>query len=201
MKIIEPSINLEWVTPSAMSIIEMAGRKCYKSQIKITQTSSDLFVRRLIKQGHESVLEHAVASFTIICDRGISHELVRHRIASFSQESTRYCNYRTQEGISFVAPSGLCTLSYNAWLETVGICEKAYNKLVDLGCAPQIARSVLPHSLKTELMMTANFREWRHLLKLRTASSAHPQARQIAIMILKWFKANFPIIVEDINAQ
>ena len=178
MKIIEASYHIETPIDGAETLkrIEKAGRTCYKSEDRITEESAKSFVQKLIERGHESVLEHASITVRFICDRGIWHEIVRHRIASFSQESTRYCNYSGDKfgsELTFIKP---CfweewTLAYKQWSLAVSFAEKEYFALLDCGCTPQEARSVLPSSIKTEVVMTANLREWRHFLKLRTATA------------------------------
>lgn len=186
MKIVEPSVSLEWITPTPLQAIERAGRVCYKSEDKITDTSAETFCKMIYQRGHESVVEHAVASIRIVCDRGVSHEIVRHRIASYSQESTRYCNYTKEKfgnEISVIKPPGMLPVAEVAWEDAMLAAEKAYVRMTSNGATPQIARSVLPTCLKTELVMTANFREWRHFLKLRTDKAAHPQMREVALMI------------------
>ncbi len=186
MRVVEPSVELLWATPEALRMIESAGRVCYKSEDKITADSAAEFVRRLIRSGHEAVIEHAVASFRLVTDRGISHEIVRHRLASYAQESTRYCNYGREKfgaEIAVIRPPELTPEQEAAWREAGLAAERAYFALLAAGAAPQIARSVLPTCLKTELVMTANFREWRHFLKLRTAPGAHPQIITLAAQI------------------
>lgn len=181
MKIVKPSVELLWITPEPLKNIEVAGRTCYKSEDKITSDSATKFCEMIKQRGHESVVEHAVASFKIICDRGVSHEIVRHRIASYSQESTRYCNYSKDKfggEISVIVPPGM--EEDIDWTVAVSTAEFRYIELINKGVSPQIARSVLPNCLKTELVMTANFREWMHFIKLRTSPAAHPQIRPIA---------------------
>lgn len=186
MKIIQQSVSLEWITPNPLEMIERAGRTCYKSEDKITADSAKTFYKMIYQRGHESVAEHAVASLRIVCDRGISHEIVRHRIASYSQESTRYCNYSKEkfgEEITVIEPPGLSVPQQKIWSECMEAAETAYFQLVSSVASPQIARSVLPTCLKTELVMTANFREWKHFIKLRTDPAAHPQMREVAEMV------------------
>jgi len=190
MKIVTPSVKIEAITPNPLELIERAGRTCYQSE---PRGDPEAFVRMLIRRGHESVLEHAAATFRIICDRGVSHELVRHRIASYSQESTRYCSYGDE--ITVIRPQGIDGVE---WLEAMYACEQAYLSMLRRGVSAQVARSVLPNSLKTEVVMTANFREWRHFLKLRTAPAAHPDMRLVAGLIRKCFEIVVPIIVEDL---
>ena len=197
MKIVQPSVELLWITPEPYKHIEMSGRVCYKSEDKITEDSAVKFCAMIKQRGHESVVEHAVASFRIICDRGITHEIVRHRIASYSQESTRYCNYSKDKfgnEIAVIEPPDLNFEQREEWGRAMTVAEIAYNNLIDFGCSPQIARSVLPTCLKTEIVMTANFREWMHFIKLRTSPGAHPQIRPIAEGIRKILATYCPTI-------
>jgi len=197
MKIIEPSVELYKDKP-ALEIykrIESAARVCYKSEEKITDTSYDSFIRGVLKRGHEAVIEHISLTAKIICDRGVTHELVRHRLASYCQESTRYVNYK--EGIEVILPP-LDAVNYDIWVTAMRSCEVAYRKMIEAGMKPQIARGVLPNSLKTEIMVTMNLREWRHFFKLRCAPAAHPQMKQVADMLLKEMKEYIPLFYEDI---
>ncbi len=183
MLFVKPAAKLLWITPDAEKIIERSGRVCYKSENTITDESSAKFIRMIIDRKHESVLEHASASLLFICDRGVSHELVRHRLASYSQESTRYCNYKKDKfnnQITVIEPTGIKNdKQFMAWRESVLMSEKVYMKLIDDGISPQIARSVLPTCLKTEIVVTTNLREWRHIFNVRRAKDAHPQIRDI----------------------
>jgi thymidylate synthase (FAD) len=208
-------------------LIELAGRTCYKSEDKMTADSADAFVEMVTKRGHHSVIEHSMLTVKFIIDRGVSHELVRHRLCAFSQESTRYCNYKG--GVTFVIPSWMnleegkwdkvgnhifplrenlsfeeaCELydlcEYQWFLHTLMECEMAYIRLLSLGWTAQQARSVLPNSLKTEIVVTANFREWRHILRLRTSKAAHPQMREIMIPLLAELQRRIPILFDDIK--
>jgi thymidylate synthase (FAD) len=199
MKIVQPSVELVWITPDPYQNIEKAGRTCYKSEDKITDDSAVKFCGMIKQRGHESVVEHAVASFKIICDRGVSHEIVRHRIASYSQESTRYCNYSKDKfgnEISVIEPPGLTLTQRGSWVDAVQFVETEYLWMIENGVSPQIARSILPNCLKTEIVMTANFREWMHFIKLRTSPAAHPQIRPIAEEIRKILAAYCPTIFE-----
>ncbi len=206
MKIVKPSVTLLWITPDAEKKIEAAGRTAYKSEKHKnaeTQKHTETFIRKIIELGHESVLEHACASVRIICDRGVSHEMVRHRLVSYTQESTRYCDY-AGEGIevitpiSPVLPGGSLGGPFNGWDCLCKAAERQYKDLREHGISPQLARSVLPTCLKTELVMTTNFREWRHVLRLRTSKKAHPQMGEIANMIWSLLReqspACFPIL-------
>lgn len=206
MKIIELSVELAQDLNAAeiMKHIERAGRVCYKSESKISDTSAEKFISNIIKSGHESVIEHVSITFKIICDRGISHEIVRHRLASYSQTSTRYCDYSGDKfggELTFIKP---CFWSENdenylLWHETMATLEKNYLAMRKAGARPEQARSILPNSLMTEIFMTANLREWRHFLKLRTSKRAHPQMREIALKIFDILNEKLPVIFSDIN--
>jgi thymidylate synthase (FAD) len=206
MTIIKPSFEiLDRINgEEILERIERYGRTCYKSEDKITLGSARKFVAMLLERGHESVIEHEKVTVRVICDRGVSHEIVRHRIASYSQESTRYCNYRSK-GIQVIEPFFFVgegkEEKYRLWYEAMKACEKAYNTLIELGCSPQEARSVLPNSLKTEIVITYNLRQWRHFFRLRTAKRAHPQMREIAIPLLKEFQQLIPVIFDDIAPE
>lgn len=186
--------------------IEKVARTCYKSEEKIQEGSAAKMVASLIKSGHEAMLEHASVTVKFVVDRGISHELVRHRLASFAQESTRYCNYSKDDfgsEITFIIPEYLDYKSagWNTWKETMKACEDAYFKLLDIGLTPQEARAVLPNSLKTEVVMTANLREWRHFFKLRalgTTGKPHPQMLEVTVPLLEDFKQMIPVVFDDL---
>lgn len=198
MELIKPSVKVESVTFNALQLIEIAGRTCYKSEDKITNDSSLKFVEMILKRGHDSVLEHAVATMRFICDRGVTHEIVRHRLASYSQESTRYCNYG-KIGVKFMVPSDF-ELNYidKRLLEAI---ELHYNLCLTAGRTPQQARYFLPNGLKTEIVMTANFREWRHFFKLRTSSAAHPDMRFVAKMAYEQLKEHVKVIFDDLGGN
>lgn len=206
MKIIEPGFEFLDVVDgqSILRELEVIGRVCYKSEGLITDGSAERFVANLLRRGHESVIEHSRVTVRVICDRGVTHEIVRHRIASYSQESTRYCNY-TQEkfgnDITYIRPFFWRedAEKYQLWLDTMQTIEDTYHKLISLGAKPEEARSILPNSLKTELVITMNLREWRHFFKLRTPGSAHPQMRELACPLLEAFKEKIPVIFDDIN--
>lgn len=204
MKIISPSVEI--LTPldgaAVLRHIEQCGRVCYKSEGKTTESSAPAFVANIIKRGHEAGLEHFDITVKFICDRGVSHEIVRHRLASYCQESTRYCNY-SKDGfggeITVIQPCYLatCGAGYQMWKEACEAAETAYFNMLNFGCSPQEARAVLPNSLKTEVVMTANLREWRHFFKLRTAPAAHPQMREVANMLLKQMREMVPVVFDD----
>jgi thymidylate synthase (FAD) len=187
MEIIEPKVSLEWATLAPARTIEMAARTCYKS-IQTLGSSEDFVKRIVLQNGHKSVMEHVSASLRIICDRGISHEIVRHRMASYSQESTRYVNYTKEKhgngNIQFIRPIGLNEEQIKFSERAFQIEQDLYNEAIKLGMNPQQARDFLPNGVKTELVMTANAREWRDsFLALRTADSAHPKMQVIAKMV------------------
>lgn len=180
--------ELEFSGKTTSELLESIGRTCYKSEDKITPGSADAFLEHLLAQDppHESVIEHVYAGFRIVADRGVSHELVRHRIASYSQESTRFCNYTKDKfgrEISVLQPPGLDDETFAIWRRTVEFCEQGYFMLVERGVPPQIARSVLPTCLKTEVVATLNLRSWRNFLEQRLSPKAHPQMREIAEMV------------------
>lgn len=186
--------------------IEQVARTCYKSEGKIQEGSAAKLVAGLIKSGHEAMLEHASVTVKFVVDRGISHELVRHRLASFAQESTRYCNYSKDDfgsEITFIIPDYLEYKSegWNIWKESMKQAEDAYFKMLDFGLSPQQARAVLPNSLKTEVVMTANLREWRHFFKLRalgTTGKPHPQMLEVAVPLLEDMKNLIPVVFDDL---
>ncbi len=206
MKIIKPYFEfLDEINGSKiLKNIERCGRTCYKSENLITDNSAVIFVANILKRGHESVIEHEKISVRIVCDRGVSHEIVRHRIASYSQESTRYCNYQKDKfgsELTFIKPIFWDDSSeqYAIWFSMMQMIEKNYMQLIDLGTSPQEARSILPNSLKTEIVVTMNLREWRHFFRLRTAEAAHPQMQEIARAMLTEFQNKIPIIFDDIE--
>lgn len=215
MKIIQPKTEILRPTPTQEAVeaiyknIEIAGRTCYKSEDKITPESAKKFVRALIKHGHEAMIEHASMTVRFTIDRGVSHELVRHRIASFAQESTRYCNYsqdKFNNEITVIKPFYLQegTPAYNAWYAACKQAEESYFIMLDVGCTPQEARAVLPSSLKTEVIVTMNMREWRHFFKLRAAGTTgepHPQMEEVAIPLLQECQELMPELFNDITIE
>lgn len=196
MKIVEQSAELIDDVDGAAILkkIERCGRVCYQSQPK--EDSAENFVRMLIKRGHESVLEHESLTFRIVTSRGIMSELTRHRIASFSVESTRFVKYNE---LTVIKPVGLTNTGYYLWKSETEFIEKSYRLLIRNGERPEVARDVLPQCTKSELYMTANLRELRHILKLRLSKAAHPAMRELAGMIYDIIKAKVPVIVEDIE--
>ncbi|GHU66704.1 thymidylate synthase [Clostridia bacterium] len=206
MRVIEPSFTI-LNNPDGFAIlqsVERIGRVCYKSEDKISKNSCRTFVSSILKRGHESVLEHEKISVLVICDRGVSHEIVRHRTASYSQESTRYCNYTNDKfgnELTFIKPFFWeeDSAAYQIWLGTMQTIEESYFRLMETGATPEEARSILPNSLKTELVMSMNLREWRHFFRLRTSAASHPQMREIARPMLLAMKELVPIVFDDIE--
>ena len=204
MKVIKPYIEV-LDCPEGLDIlklIELCGRVCYKSEDKITEDSAQRFVKSIIKSGHESVLEHAKITVRVVCDRGISHEIVRHRLASYSQESSRYCNYNGE--MIFIKPCFWDEDSdeFGIWRNSMKQAESSYRFLVnELGAKPEEARDILPNSLKTEIVMSMNLREWRHFFKLRLSNRAHPQMREVAELIFIELHGRIPIVFDDIEIQ
>lgn len=194
--------------------IEKVARVCYKSEDKIGEGTAEKMVRALIKSNHLAMLEHFSFSVKFIVDRGVSHEIVRHRVASFAQESTRYCNYGSKGGeITVIEPFYLMADGvkvsvdnwgerYGAWVSACEEAEKSYLRMVADGATPQEARAVLPTSLKTEVVMTANLREWRHFFSLRACGSTgtpHPQMLEVAVPLLKELKELIPVVFDDLE--
>ena len=230
MRIIKPSFEIITKIDGEQILkeIEIAARTCYKSEGKIRYGHSNFedgrinwdlpsdsmaisareLLPKLIKRGHHAMLEFGgTIHVKFTNDRGVSHEEVRHRLASFAQESTRYCNYSEDEATD--GDQGLAiiditphlknpTISLSLWMDAMLYAEKTYNAMIDAGETPQIARSVLPNSLKTEINIAANVREWRHIFKMRTPVSAHPQIREVMIPLLAEFKQRIPILFDDI---
>jgi thymidylate synthase (FAD) len=211
MKIVQASFEIEPINgraPDGIAIlkeIERAGRTCYKSEWKITEDSYLAFAKKLIASGHYSVLDHRFMTVRFITDRGVTHELVRHRLCAFSQESTRYCNYSNDQfgkEITVIDPRNhMDETMYGFWKTAMKMCESLYLSLAGIHCPPQIARSVLPNSLKTEIVTTADLTEWRHIFKLRTSKKAHPQMRELMVPLLAEFKKIIPVIFDDIKVE
>lgn len=213
MNIIKPCIEIIDMNDYEEIIhkIEKIGRVCYKSEGNITDESAERFIRNIIKRGHESVIEHESVTVRMVCDRGITHEIVRHRLASYSQESTRYCNYSGDKfgnqitvidiasGFSYDLSNENDRKKYEVWTEAMAHAEQSYFRMIELGATPQEARSILPNSLKTEIVVTMNLRAWRNFFRLRCDSHAHPQMREIANMALAVFQEKLPIFFFDIE--
>lgn len=218
MKCTKPYFNIETKINGSELLrqIEKIGRTCYKSEDKITDDSAVRFVSNLIKNGHEAMIEHNAITVRFICDRGVSHEIVRHRLASYGQESTRYCNYSNDKfgnEINIIDISGGISLDtkmngypvekikfiIDEWILAMEDAERHYMKMIELGATSQIARGVLPTSIKTEIVATMNLREWRHFFKLRTAIQSHPQMRELTMPLLEEFKKLIPCVFDDIQ--
>ena len=220
MRLLKPSHNL--ILPGngveILKFIEQAARVCYKSEAKISTESCHEFIAMLLHKGHFTPIEHVSFTAHIICDRGVSHELVRHRIASINQESTRYCKYK--DDVQFVIPSWIDCIRPGiytdisaiddiavdnphacTWITAMFFAEAYYKKLLLHNWSAQQARSVLPNSLKTELYITANLREWRHILQLRCLNAAHPDMQALMRPILAEVQSKIPIIFDDIKYE
>lgn len=210
--------HVEFINPPEYAVvldtIERVGRTCYKSEDMITESSAEGFVRGLIKRGHEAMIEHGSVTLCFINDRGVSHEEVRHRIASYGQESTRYCNYSKEKfdgevtyidierGMELDAtvsrlPSDVKLAIIREWMQACLDAEEHYMNMLNLGATPQIARSVLNSSTKTEICITMNFREWRHFIRLRNDPTAHPQMREVAQQALDMLHEKYPVFFEE----
>lgn len=216
-EILDPDVLDEAAVDRIYRKIERAGRTCYKSEDKITEGSARKFVAALVKHGHEAMLEHASMTVKFITDRGVSHEIVRHRIASYAQESTRYCNYSQdkfgkeltiidcKEYIgSITSDPDKDNMAYFAWLQSCAKAEEAYFDMLELGVKPEIARSVLPTSVKTEIVVTMNMREWRHFFSLRTVGTTgrpHPMIVGLTEMLLHEVSEKMPELFEDLEDQ
>lgn len=212
MYLMKPRFEILSFPEQMLEQLELYGRVCYKSEDRISEGSAERFVRMLVHTyQHESVIEHCNITVKFIVDRGVSHELVRHRLCSFSQESTRYCNY-TKKGVIFIIPPWVnvpegefthdtvsTTNTDDEWFDAMLRAETSYKYLMENGWTAQQARSVLPNSLKTEVVTTANLREWRHILKLRTAKTAHPQMREVMVPLLLAFQQRLPVIFDNIG--
>jgi thymidylate synthase (FAD) len=182
MIIIEQSANLLSHTPEPEILLERAGRVCYKSEEKITPTSAAKFVEMICQRNHESVLEHASATMLFTTDRGVAQELTRHRIGAYSMESTRYVNYHKKGELRFVEPMGLADYPRSVWVRAMEHAESAYNEMIEHGCKPEQARDVLPLDLACDIVVTYNFRQWKWVIKQRTAPAAHPKIQALIRM-------------------
>ena len=189
----------------ALDIIERVGRTCYQSKNLIGEGSAEKFLEaRLYQDHHDSLLEHYVVTVAFYCDRGVANQITRHRLCSFAQTSTRYVNYSKEKfgsKIACIPPPFLSDGGWNRWVEACNEAQRQYMEMLKEGETPEIARSVLPLSLSTELCATANLREWRHFFNLRTSSRAHPQMREIAYMLLSLFNSTIPIFFKDIEPE
>lgn len=207
VKIIEPSFEI--LTPidgnQILKHIEKCGRTCYQSYENETEdtSSAEKMIKMLIKMGHESVLEHFLITIKAKIDVGNYKDLTRHRFASFSIESTRFCNYskgKFGNELTVISPCNMDKSSgiYHIWLKTMNDIEKAYIDMSEMGAKPDQLRMILPHSLAAEVTMSANLREWRHIFKMRCQKAAHPSVRQIMLQVLNEFKKQIPVIFDDL---
>lgn len=210
MRCVTPSVEFVGISKNLtekeiLEHLEECGRTAYKSEDKIKDGSAEKFIKAIIKRGHESVIEHFGFTVRIVTDRGLTHELVRHRLASFTQESTRYCLYALDKfgnEITVIKPSGINQEEQvEEWFDAMDDAERHYLKLIKLGVKPEDARSVLPTCTKAEIVITANFREWRHIISLRTESGAHPDIRLLCENILELFRDKIPVLFDDIEVQ
>lgn len=233
MRIIRPYANvIETHGPEEiLKKIEQAARISHRSEDLIKENSAERFIRDVIvRRGDWSVVEHACVTVEFVVDRGITHELVRHRLFSYTQESTRFVNYEKKMPPSFIYPkpevecelclsgeephyrsygseSGWihpekCVCPYNdIWLGGIQEAENRYIALLKTGWRPQEARSVFPNALAAKIWMTGNLRNWRHFFTMRTTKEAHPQMRQVTIPLLKKFQENIPVLYEDIEPE
>jgi thymidylate synthase (FAD) len=199
MRVIEQSWAWVQRPELPLQIIEQAGRTCYKSEDAITADSAKKFVGMILNLGHESVIEHVAASIRFVTNRGVTHELVRHRLCAFSQESTRFvCYDGTMEFIKPVWWEDWTPEMKRYWTESLEKAEESYRNLRKSGAPAEQAREVLPNSLKTEIVVTANMREWRHILKTRCEKAAHPQIRQLMLSCRTGFQSEFPVLFDDL---
>ena len=220
IRLLEQSHKVEAVSQDPIRIIEQAGRTCYKSEHKIEPDSAYRFIQKLIGMGHESVLEHGAITVRFLTDRAVSHELVRHRLASYSQESQRYVDPKRKGPMEFIRPwwvpkeyvgdyergyinssGGFERAETRIFLTSLFDTYDYYQLLRNFSCTPQQARAVLPNATKTEIVVTTNPREWRHILKLRTSNAAYPQIRELMIPVLQTFKELWPALFEDIGHE
>jgi thymidylate synthase (FAD) len=207
MNIVEPYAQLMDVPDQAAGVallkkIEWCGRISHRSEDAQTEGSWERFLRAVVLgKGDWSIVEHAVVTVDAVVDRGITHEWVRHRLASFTQESTRFVNYEKKMPASFIQPQGMNELSKGIWADAIRFSEVEYQRMIRSGATPQIARSVFPNALASRIVTTCNLRNWRHFLLMRTTREAHPQMRQITIPLLAEFQAKIPVLFEDIEPE
>ena len=204
MRLVEPWIKVEnFDGVKIMKRIERACRTCYRSEDKISEESYKNLLTNCLNRGHESVLEHEKITVRIYSDIGTYKDLTRHRFASFSVESTRYCSYNKDKygnEIAVVNPVYIEDKEvFETWKKAIEDMEKAYMKMKELGASTDMCREVLPHSTAAEYTMTANIREWKHILELRTTNHVHPAIRQVLIPLLLLFKEQMPEIFGDIE--
>ena len=213
MKIIEQSHEILSLPENLLEMLEKAGRTCYKSEDKITPESAPKFIKMLRDRGHHAMIEFGDIIIKFITNRGVTHEIVRHRLSSFAQESTRYVKYDGE--MEFIRPiwcsadvvgasfKKLKTIQYTdteyTWMDACLNSEIIYKRLLDSGWRPEQAREVLPNSLKTEIVWKANIREWRHIMSLRCSKAAHPQMRALMLPVLAEFQSKLPVVFDDLG--
>lgn len=210
MRLVKPSIEFMDMNSLGLKLIEKAGRTCYKSEDKISEGTDEVFVKKLMNRGHDAMLEFGWMCYKFICNRGVTHEIVRHRLFSYAQESTRYCNYKG--GVEFIIPHWainmvegkfdkgtlrLYTEQEHVWLEHKLMCEETYQKMIELGQTPQDARDNLPIATKTEIVVAGNFREWRHFYSQRLPGAAHPQMREVAELSVDDARKRVPVLFDE----
>ena len=199
MNIIKPYMRLIDCDKGALNKIEKQGRVSHRSEDAQTTESWERFIKAVVLgHGDWSIVEHASATVEAVVDRGITHEIVRHRLFSFTQESTRFVNYEKKMPPSFIMPVGLNVQQTAYWEDAISCCESSYRNLITSGVSPQIARSVFPNALASKIIITGNLRNWRHFFIMRTTKEAHPQMREVTIPLLAEFKKEFPLLYDDI---
>ena len=189
---------------SLENFLERVGRLCYKSEGRIEEGSAGKFISKIRDNGHHAMLEHCVASARIVCNRGLTHELVRHRMASYAQESTRYCNYSKDKFgkmITVIMPPFKVASSELIWRRAMVAAEGYYFEMLGNGEPPEIARDVLPIGTKTEIWITCNLREWRHVFAMRCSPKAHPQIRKVMLEILRELCKSAPTVFGDLKER
>lgn len=218
MKLIKPSFEIRFITPGPTKLIEKEARRCYKTEGAITEDSHLKFCKKLINRGHFAMIEFADVAVSFVANRGFSHEVVRHRLTSLAQESTRYCDYsddQKHDGELHICEPHYFTKDYwaekvgttnaleilNVWVMAMSSAESSYKYLRHLGVPAQLARDVLPIGVKTEIGVKANFREWRHIFKMRYPDTAHPIMHELMRPLLSEFKKKIPIIFDDLFCE
>lgn len=199
IELVKPKIELVSMTKDPLKVIEGSARTCYKSEGKIREGSAEILIEKLVRLGHHAMIEFADAHYLITGNRGYSHEIVRMRLCSFAQESTRWCDYKDKK-IQFIDLREYIDRhdDYNIWLDSLEKSAEAYKRLRHNGISPEIARSVLPIGLKADINVKANFRQWLHIFEVRCHKAAHPEMRAISKMILKDLHSRVPIIFDDL---
>ena len=204
MILVQPKVEVEsFDGKRIMRNIERACRTCYRSEGAITEDSYKKLLTNCISRNHESVLEHEKITVRLACDVGVYKDLTRHRIASFSIESTRYCNYSKDKfgnQLKVIQPIYFgSNKKAEIWSDCMNYIENCYNEMAALDAKPDELRMMLPHSTAAEVTMTANIREWRHIFSLRAQKAAHPAVRQLMIPLLLYFKEQMPELFADIE--